>query len=239
MQPVDYTETFFRGRAQREKFEVLAQRNMAMTIYYDGLTMDSLGIHDSVLFLFNQLGWENVAIRRRFVTYRELTLEFLSSLVYIPDHGYGSNAGLIIFRLFGNNYTFSRRDLADILGFPSGPFVFTTTQEELMDIELNYFWGSLTGNNHPEPNDMHSDEIHNHVIHYFHKILAHTLFGKEENNTLVSKDELFIIYCASQGRPVNAVTFMMETFSSIAQEPNTPIIMGGLVTMIADDIGLR
>ena len=137
MQPVD---TVFRGRVQRRRYDYLARKDMALSIYYDGPTMDRLGIRDNILFMFNQLGWENAAIKRRFVTYRELTLEFLSSLVYNPEHGYGLNKGLISFRLFRMDFTYNRRDLTDLLGFPSGPFVFTTRQEELInDTDLDYF----------------------------------------------------------------------------------------------------
>jgi hypothetical protein len=78
MQQVD---TVFRDRVQRRRYDYLAQKDMALSIYYDGPTMDRLGIRDSILFMFNQLGWENAAIKRRFVTYRELTLKFLSSLI--------------------------------------------------------------------------------------------------------------------------------------------------------------
>ena len=181
-------ETVFRGRVQRRRYDYLARKDMALTIYYDGPTMDKLGIRDSILYMFNQLGWENAAIKRRFVTYRELTLEFLSSLVYIPEHGYRLNKGLISFRLFSMDFTYTRRDLADLLGFPSGPFVFTTRQEDLIeDIDLDDFWGSISGESNPNPNEMHSQKIHNPDIRYFHKILAHTLFGKEENNTLVAR----------------------------------------------------
>jgi hypothetical protein len=81
--------------------------------------------------------------------------------------------------------------------------------------------------------------IHNPAIRYFHKILAHTLFGKEVNNTVVSRDELFILLCVDQGPHVNVVTFMMERFVHLAKNNRTPIIIGGLVTMIADAIGLR
>lgn len=86
---------------------------------------------------------------------------------------------------------------------------------------------------------MFSENIHNPAICYFHKILAHTLFGKEENITSVSRDELFIMYYASQGRPVNVVTFMLENLDIISRETQGTIFIGGLVTMIADAIGLR
>lgn len=171
---------------------------MALTIYHDGLTMTKLGIRDSVIFLLNQIGWDNFDIKRRFSSYRRLTLEFLSSLVYLPNHGFGFNRGLITFRMFGIEYRYNYREMTELLGCPNGPDVFTVTQEELLtDLELNHFWGSITGNKHPEPNLMHFENIHNPAIRYFHKILAHTLFRKEENITSVSKDELFIMYCAS------------------------------------------
>lgn len=86
---------------------------------------------------------------------------------------------------------------------------------------------------------MHSEIIHNPVIHYFHKILAHSLFGKEENITFVSKDEFFIMYYASQARPINVTTFMIANCDCMEQATCGPILIGGLVTMIANDIGLR
>ncbi|KAI5383394.1 hypothetical protein KIW84_070701 [Lathyrus oleraceus] len=100
--------------------------------------------------------------------------------------------------------------MAELLGCPNGPDTFTITRENmLVDHQLDLFWGSITGNDHPESDLMHSDNIYNSVIRYFHKILAHTLFGKEQNRTFVSKDELFIMYYASQARPVNTATFMI------------------------------
>ena len=104
MQQVDTMDIIFRGRAQRRRFEVLAQREMALTIYPDGLTITKLGIRDSVMFLLNQIGWNNFAVGRRFNSYRRLTLEFLCSLAYMPNHVLGFNRGLIIFRMFGIDF---------------------------------------------------------------------------------------------------------------------------------------
>ena len=55
----------------------------------------------------------------------------------------------------------------------------------------------------------------------------------------MSKDELFIMYCASQARPINTATFMIVNLYHIAQKNYGPILVGGLVTMIANAIGLR
>lgn len=128
----------------------------------------------------------------------------------------------------------------ELLGFPSGPDTYTITPDDAFtDLDLDYFWVNINGNYHPEPHTMFSENIHNPVIRYFHKILDHTLFGKEENITAISKDELLILYCASQGRPVNTTTFMLANLAKISRETHGPIIIGGLITMIVDVIGLR
>ncbi|XP_050907824.1 uncharacterized protein LOC127121351 [Lathyrus oleraceus] len=47
------------------------------------------------------------------------------------------------------------------------------------------------------------------------------------------------MYCASQVRPVNAATFMIANLDRISQDNHGPILVGGLVTMIANAIGLN
>lgn len=74
MQQVDYMDIVFKGRGQRRHFEALAQREMALTIYPDERTMTKLGIRDSVMFLLNQIGWDNFAIKRRFSSYHRVIL---------------------------------------------------------------------------------------------------------------------------------------------------------------------
>jgi hypothetical protein len=69
-------------------------------------------------------------------------------------------------------------------------------------------------------------------------ILAHTIFAKLENDTSVSKEELFIIFCAYQGRPVNIATFMLANLDKLSKNLNRSINMGGFVTFLAKKIGL-
>lgn len=152
----------------------------------------------------------------------------------------GFNRGLTAFRLFIYTYHFNHREMDDLLGLLSGPGIFIKAQEDrLMDNELDYFWGRIFGNSHPEPNSMDSSSIHNLSIRYFHMILAYTLFRKKESITFVSKDEIFIIFCVFQSRPVNAATFMLANLDRIAHATQGPILIGGLVIMIVAAIGLR
>ena len=58
MQQVDYMDITVRGRAQRQQFEVLAEKDMALTIYPDGRTMTSLGIKIVSCFYLTKLDGE-------------------------------------------------------------------------------------------------------------------------------------------------------------------------------------
>ncbi|KAI5403249.1 hypothetical protein KIW84_050722 [Lathyrus oleraceus] len=240
MGQIDRMGIKFRGKAQKQKFEELATREMLPSLYVVDWAMTALGLRQSVLYLLNQIGWETSPIRRQFVTYRRLTLEFLSSLIYLPSHGKGISRGFIQFRMFNMEYQFNIQDFTNLLGFPTSFDTFTVSQEELFEYrELEHFWGNLTGNDDPEEHEFHSGNIHNPAFPYFHKILTHTLFGKKPNSTTVSRDELFIIFCASQNRPVNGATFMLANLDHLIQDERAPIRIGGLITMIGNAIGLR
>ena len=200
MNLIDTMGIVFKGRNQQRWFESLSDREIGLSVYPDGPAMIILGIQDSVLFLLSQISWDTSALRRRFSSYRRLTLEFLSSLVYKPNHGLGFNRGLIRFRLFDIEYTYTHREMAELLGFPHILDTFIIIQEELFDMgELDYLWGSITGISNPDPNDMHSENIHNPTLRYFYKILAHTLFGKLSlmKNQPVGRDIMHHLYTIS------------------------------------------
>ena len=70
-------------------------------------------------------------------------------------------------------------------------------------------------------------------------ILAFTLFGKPQNDTSVSKEELFIMFCVFQSRRVVGASFMLARLQSIAQATHGPTCVDGLVTMITNALFLR
>jgi hypothetical protein len=176
--------------------------------------------------MINQLGWDNLNLSC-LPTHRNLTLEFLSSLRYAPDYRYSIHKGLARFRLFGVPYRYSHRDIAEFMNVPNSPDDVTKVQEdEFMDYELRNFWGSISGDPNSDPEDRFSTQIHNPAISYFHMILAHTIFGKPVNDTGATKEELFILFCVSQGRPVNLATFMLANFVKVVENTNRRICIG-------------
>lgn len=176
MQEVDTMEVVFRGREQVGHYARLVEREMTLIFYPDSPTMTALGIEESMMYLLNQIGWTSSHLMRRFNSYRRLTLEFLSSLTYLPNCGLELNRGVIPFRLFDIKYNYNIHEFADLLGLPNGVDAFTITKEELFEYqELDYFWSSISGNNF-ELDTMVSEDIHNLSIRYFHKIITHYLF---------------------------------------------------------------
>src|SRR3954466_15418830 len=112
-----------------------------------------------------------------------------------------------------------------MLELPHGLDAYTKVAEDSLAYwELERYWGKITGNDNPEENEFQSENIHNPTFRYFHKIIAHYIFGKPDNVTEVSREELFIMFCTSQIPP---------DFERITQDEVSPIRIGGFVTMIA------
>jgi hypothetical protein len=126
------------------------------------------------------------------------------------------------------------------MNVPNSPDDVTKVQEdEFMDYELCNFWGSISGDPNSDPEDRFNTQIHNPAIRYFHMILAHTISGKPVYDTPVTKEKLFILFCASQGRPVNLATSMLANFVKIVENTNRRICIGGFVTLLARAIGFH
>lgn len=68
----------FRDGAQRRCYEILAERSISPTRYPDFPSLVYLGLYDSVKYMFNQLSWDHLFVRKH-LTCKNLTLEFLSS----------------------------------------------------------------------------------------------------------------------------------------------------------------
>lgn len=79
------------------------------------------------------------------MTYRNLTLEFLSSFDYRPNLVLGPSKGIVSFRLFGRNYRLNQGELARLLAFQHDPHVYSEVPtNDDMQLDLDYFWGEIT-----------------------------------------------------------------------------------------------
>ena len=116
MQSFDDMHVVFRDEIHRKRYVVLSERPMLPTRYPDPDFMETLGLEASERYLFIQLQWEEY-VDAMHVTYRNLTLEFLSSIIYEPYIGIDSQRGYINFRLFGMSTPSIIRSLLSYLVF--------------------------------------------------------------------------------------------------------------------------
>lgn len=198
--------------------------------------MDALGIFESsIRFLCHQLQWDEFADDMN-NTYRNLTLEFLSSFTYdlysIPD-------GHAVFRLFRTEYSFMQKEFDDLLGFQTTPDAIPETpMGYFLSREVEKFWSDISGGGSQDPSTKLSQVIHNPAMRYFQMILAHSFLGRPDAETLLSEGEIFLLLCTSQSRHVACGNFLLYGLSSVARSSEGIIHVGGIVTQISTALGL-
>ncbi|KAI5430861.1 hypothetical protein KIW84_035118 [Lathyrus oleraceus] len=124
-------------------------RDVLATRYLDDATLRALGLFDSVHWMLNNLGGS-------FIT------------------------GTAHFRMFNRSYVISRYQMADLLSFPHGDeFACQHRLESEWESNALDFWKQLTGKTTTDWEGLKATAIQNLIIRYLHRILARTIFGRE------------------------------------------------------------
>ncbi|KAI5425497.1 hypothetical protein KIW84_031340 [Lathyrus oleraceus] len=235
MQDFDDMHVAFRDDAQRERYISLHQRPMAPTRCPDQHCMEALGIEPSIRFQSHQLHWDEFADDLS-NTYRNLTLEFLSSFDYDP---YSRPDGYAAFRLFGIEYSFSQKEFGDLLGFQTTPDAIPETlMGYFLGKEVEKFLSDISEGGSQDPSTQLSQAIHNPSFRYFQMILAHSFLGRSDAETLLSEEEIFLLFYASQSLPVACGNFLLCGLSGVSRSSEGVIHVGGIITHIAIALGL-
>lgn len=169
------------------------------------------------------------------ITYERLTLEFLSSFDYKYERCVRRMSGGVIFRMFNREYTLNHNDIDAYFQFdtdsswciteicPVGPNT----------LEFGPFWQRLTSELAISLEGRISSHIHNPTIRYFQKVLAHTNFGRGNNNGNVNSKELYFIDVVFHRWRIHTVAFMLAKMQEIEKARISGIMIGGLITTIA------
>jgi len=236
---VDYMGIEFKDEAQRTRFEKLSRRTITATRYADETCLRTLGLFDSVNWMFNQIGWGHF-LTLRHPTYERITLEFLSSLTYTYAHRVRHGFGGTSFRLFGQDFLLNHNEIGNLLQFQTSlQSVDGVPSQGPWTTEFGLFWKKLTGTLATSTDGNKSSRIHNPAIRYFHRVLAHTIFGRGESTGVVNLRELFIIHCVFAHKQVNSAAFMLAHMFRMATSGSGHIAFGGLITSIAYALGFR
>lgn len=223
---------------QEEIYTTLSTREIESTRYVDETCLIALGILDSVNDMLNTLNL-NYFLSFKDPVYAQLTLEFLSSLIFSPNPNTNYSGGTVQFRLFNVEYVFTFSQLANLIQFPHGDDVVC----EVPDTEgwhhaFQPFWRVITGTVTHNFKGNKATLIHNPAIRYFRQIWACTIFGRSNSNK-VNEKELFYLFATFVPQNVNTVPFMFSHMQAIVNARRGPIIFGGLITSIARVLGLE
>lgn len=109
-QIVDYMGIEFRDATQQHRYKVLYQRNLSSTRYPDYSRLRTLGLYDSIHYMYESLQLSHfMTLKHR--TYARLTLELLSSLDYMYERRTHRVNGGTIFKLFNKEYSLYHNDI--------------------------------------------------------------------------------------------------------------------------------
>lgn len=114
------------GNRQRQRYQELLTQEVYSTRYIDDNCLYSLGIYHCVYYLLENLGLEHLFDHRE-NTYMNLTMEYLSSLIYNVSPNTTSTVCTVKFRMFNMEYAYITDQLEGLLGFPHGEGVLCET----------------------------------------------------------------------------------------------------------------
>jgi hypothetical protein len=104
--------------------------------------------------------------------------------------------------------------------------------------EVEKFWSDISCGGSQDPSTQLSQAIHNPAFRYFQMILAHSFLGKPDAETLLSEKKIFLLFCASQSRPVACGNFLLCGLNGVSRSSDGVIHVGGIITQIAIALGL-
>jgi len=236
----------FSSDEQKSRYELLATRHASEQKFFHADSLRTLGMLDDLLTLFGRLGWSDY-INMQYASYDRLMIEFLSSLSIDWDGLYDGQEVVIRFRMFNIDHRMSLRMFNDLLRLPVAdgayrdvpslwrpdPVWLSITCSKRKDFHDR--WGRLRVY---DPRQAKATDICNVNLRYLQRLTANIVFSRNDSQNGCRKAELFIIWCALSGTPIDTGAFIIRHLAEVAKPSNRNVLsVGGTVTTIATALG--
>ncbi|XP_056683569.1 uncharacterized protein [Spinacia oleracea] len=226
----DFPNVIFAMDWQWDRFVHLKKREVIPTRFICQKSLHDMGLEQDVKRVFYGVGMRNMYSMLR-LTFRRLTLEFLSSL-HLRKDGY-RNVSSVHFRLMNIDVHLSLADFGGIFGLSTTPSRKPGSAHNNCEM-----WGKLTGNSDPDSmQHLHASKIQHPVPIVFYRFLGFTIFGREETQNVRSTELEILGGYVLEGEArykMNLAHHMASQLYSIATSSHTTrITIGGLITHIA------
>ena len=210
-----------------KKFLNLSRRQIITPRLFNFDLLAQMGVRESIERMCVTLGWSKL-VHSNFITYKELTLEFYTTLQFESK-----SPKILKFRLNGQEYSIDYQTMTDIFDLPR-----KGVYEDHDDFNLDSFWHKLTREDEFSARNAPNGLIIDLSYLLLHKFMCHAVFGKKESNKC-SRKELFIMWCLHSKTKVSTTYHIFQTLMKIATHRNTTIGMGHIVTGLALHFGIN
>lgn len=201
---------------------------------------------DDMLTLFGRLGWSEY-INMQYASYDRLMIEFLSSLTVDWDGSYNGQEVAIYFRMFSIDHRLSLRMFNDYLRLPVADGAYRDVPSLWRPDPV---WLSITCSKRKayqdrwgrprvyDPRQAKATDICNVNLRYLQRLTANIIFSRNDTQNGCRKAELFIIWCALSGTPIDTGAFIIRHLAEVAKPSNRNVLsVGGTITAIAIALG--
>ncbi|KAK8519401.1 hypothetical protein V6N12_025440 [Hibiscus sabdariffa] len=219
------------------RFRSIRHRRFQVCKYIPDNTLDSPHLRDAVMHYFDAIGWRDFA-EIRYSTYYELVFEFYSTFTFLPNR-IASNytPGVVSFRLLGQLFEQSLADFNYSMGFVTDvtdQSFLTSLREIPVDFDADAAYATLTHLSNATYNAKSTKgwHIHDPALRYIHRFLAYSYFGRNDSSAVLTKVELFFLWCMHSGLKVNLGFWFARAFERVVRT-DRPLILGPYITRLA------
>jgi len=218
-----------------ERYNCFSSRSVVAT-HYDADLLAQMDLLEDIKWLFALGGMEHF-IERKDHTYRDLTLEFCSTLHIEVTSGAQCQEGYISFYLLGHFYEFNLGAFSKIFGFP--PSLDVTLRAVPRPFNPNAFWLEITGTYNYNTSSCKCTQIRNSCIRVAQRIMASGIFARDGSVNVPRLSELYFLSCMLQGEHLDPGSFLTRQLYSAATSTKGRIIVGRIITSIARFLGIN
>ncbi|CAA0831448.1 DNAse I-like superfamily protein, partial [Striga hermonthica] len=161
-------------------------------------------------------------------TYRNLTLEFFSTLEFRPN---ASGSDSLTFRMLGTRRVIGNKSLETVLGLTDDGF------STVFGMSMASFWPELSPDTVWDPQGMPNSLIEHGAIAIMHKFLCYGLLGKKEANKVTQVD-LSVLWAMIGRADLNVRKYLKEEFRAVLRNKRAAACFGHVVTAFALNLGV-
>lgn len=232
---VDTMGIVFNNPSFLDKFVGLSHRPIRPTKFYDPLAARALGIESDMVQLFSFTNFDSF-LTMHALTYKRLTLEFLSSLYVHRDEN--NSPRYLSFQLMNSGtIQMSVAQVNAAFGWTSD-LKYGPKDGHSKHYNSGLFWRQITGKMDRDPRRDKATSIVNPAFRLSHRTFSSTIFARGDSSGVVSIRELQFIWHLTRGDGrLDMGAWLLDHLDGVARGRGD-ITIGGMITILAQYNGI-